>query len=256
MTRSDAPRSHEQEPIEFFLLGAGFSKAVSVAMPTLAELQVDVLARLGLSEDVLAPFGRNLEQWLSYLAVDQPWLTDSENLRNRATFAEASLAVHDSIRAAESAATGAAPEDWLARLAWDWCDRRAAVATFNYDVLVERMATELGRAGTWSDLYGMSLAERMPPGSSRFLSSNPPVGDVLTLYKLHGSVNWLYGGMHAPVSDRVVLAERSQRWEAQAQTQRDEGERWRAVYDDLVPLIIPPTGTKSGYYGNLSLRAQ
>lgn len=30
----------------------------------------------------------------------------------------------------------------------------------------------------------------------------------------------------------------------------------RPLYDDLVPLIVPPTGTKSTYYGNLSLRAQ
>lgn len=45
---------------DFYLLGAGFSKAINPVMPTLVELQDDVMARLGFGPDVLVPFGKAL----------------------------------------------------------------------------------------------------------------------------------------------------------------------------------------------------
>jgi hypothetical protein len=53
-------------------------------------------------QSVLAPFVKNLEQWLSYLSVDQPWPSYAENPRNRTTFHEASRAVQRCIHRAEA----------------------------------------------------------------------------------------------------------------------------------------------------------
>lgn len=92
---------------------------------------------------------------------------------------------------------------------------------------------------------------------SQYPTEQPP-SSVLRLFKLHGSTNWFYGGPDAPVTDRVVMTQASGWWPgspAEHSLPRSSG-RQTNLYDDLLPLIIPPTGTKGGYYGNRSLRAQ
>jgi hypothetical protein len=227
-------------------------------MPLLGELSEQVLAELNLPLDILSPFGGNLEEWLSYLSTDQPWLTDQENLRNRAQFRDASEAVHACITKCEDAAVLAAPPLWLERLVWHWCTTTPDIATYNYDLLLERLTTQLALTSTWGDLYGISLTERQAPGDSSMLSASRPAGSVYRLFKLHGSVNWFYGGPDAPVTERVVLTRDSGRWLGSGADSSEVGKRGRraAVHDDLLPLIVPPTGTKGVYYGNRSLRAQ
>ena len=78
------------EPI-VFVVGAGFSRAVSDQMPLTDELGEAALERL---RSVLPPRlalerlpkGMNFEAWLSQLAGDQPYLSDAENAENRAAF--------------------------------------------------------------------------------------------------------------------------------------------------------------------------
>ena len=67
------------------LLGAGFSKAVFQAMPLLDELRNALKERVTVPEEV-SVLGDNLEQWLSYLSLPQPWNAESANLRNKAFF--------------------------------------------------------------------------------------------------------------------------------------------------------------------------
>src|SRR3954466_59219 len=106
----------------FVLVGAGLSRALSADMPLLRQLGDEVLREMGLPPETLDAFDGNLEQWLSYLSVDQPWLSDPEILRNRATFREASLAVKGCIERAEQATLTRAAPAWYQRLVWDWCD--------------------------------------------------------------------------------------------------------------------------------------
>src|SRR4051794_1876345 len=120
---------------EFVLLGAGFSRALSNSMPLLRDLGKLVLNDLKQNQEVLRPFDSNLEQWLSYLSVDQPWLSDSNNMRNRALFDDASRSVQKCIADAEIEALSHPPKTWAARLVWDWCNRGCDIATFNYDLL-------------------------------------------------------------------------------------------------------------------------
>lgn len=238
----------------FVLLGAGFSRAISASMPLLADLAPEVLTELGEDATVLAPFGDNLEQWMSYLSVAQPWLDDAANLRNRAQFLEASKAVQRCINRAES--TVDYPDAWLERLIHEWCDSESVVATFNYDLLVERTTSTLGRVSTWLDLYGMPLDTRESPSRGLSYGYPRPPGPLFSLFKLHGSVNWSYGGFDAPPTDRVVQTHEELWWRQGGM--RDSAPSVGNIlrFDDLEPLIVPPTGTKGPYYGNRSLRGQ
>lgn len=243
----------------FYLLGAGFSKAMSPNMPLLNELRDAVLPRLDISRDgrlELGQFGQNFESWLSYLAVAQPWLTDSENFRNQALFLEASQQVSDVIREAQTAVLQERPKEWLVRLLVHWSNNSDDLCTFNYDTLIESGLVSLGYVSALSDIYRISLAQRWPPGSSGFLSSGAPPGPVPWIYKLHGSINWAYGGPHAPVSDQVTLVPSHSRWSVAPESAAERPRRDQVMHDDLLPLIIPPTTTKGDFYGNLSLRAQ
>lgn len=236
----------------FILLGAGFSRAISPRMPLLPDLAQQVLEALDEPPAVLTSFDNNLEQWLSYLSVNQPWLSEAANLRNRAIFLEASRAVQQCIDRAEARVTY--PEAWLERLVLDWCATQSTVATFNYDLLVERTTATLGRVSAWRDLYGAALDERQPPPRGLSYGHHLPPGPLYQLFKLHGSVNWGYGGLEAPPSERIVLTRTEQWWQAVDTDQ--EAKPDPALYDDLEPLIVPPTGTKGPYYGNRSLQGQ
>ena len=72
---------------DVFILGAGFSKAISSEMPTLAELServrdglLNYKFRLPVEIDNM---GDNIEAWMTYLSQRQPWLKEYENDKNR-----------------------------------------------------------------------------------------------------------------------------------------------------------------------------
>lgn len=239
----------------FVLLGAGFSKAISDAMPVMSQLAPKVLEILDLPPDTLDPFAGDLEQWLSYLSSDQPWLKDTENLANRSRFVAASEAVRDVIQSAEDEVVQQRCPSWLERLVVSWCATEATVVTFNYDLLIERAITELRLARFWPDIYRTPLVDRaasMVNGLS--FGHNPPPGPVLGLIKLHGSTNWGFSGLNAAPGEVPCLMSSGLTWS------RAEGKavepRFRSIYDDLHPMIVPPTGTKEAYYSSSSLRAQ
>jgi hypothetical protein len=239
------------------ILGSGFSRAISEAMPMMYELGTRVLEELDLEPTVLDEFGGNLEQWMSYLAVDQPWLTPPRNFENRARFGDVSDAVYNCIRRAEVEVleTIALP-DWLLRLAWTWCDKQAQVFTFNYDTLLERAVFDLSRLDTFGDLYAMPLVWRLAAGDGSRFGGEGPRGQVLSLYKLHGSVSWMFGGLNSPPNDQVLLRDDFLGWRIPALNDEPVSPRELSKYDDVVPLIIPPTLTKGPYYSNQSLRGQ
>jgi hypothetical protein len=186
----------------------------------------------------LIPYGNDLEQWLSLLSVDQPWLTDIENLSERVMFMRASTAVSECIREIEQEALETPLPSWLSRLVASWCAVSATVATFNYDVLVERALTAMGLVAEWADVYRVPLISRQL-GAFAGLSfgvMNPP-GPTLELLKLHGSTNWGYGGLHAPSSNVMCLLRPGQGWSPE--TKADDSPRNKGMFDDLQPMIVP-----------------
>ena len=72
---------------DVFILGAGFSKAISSEMPTLDELSREVKKSL-LRKNVAVPsefddLGNNIESWMTFLSQRQPWLKEYDNDYNR-----------------------------------------------------------------------------------------------------------------------------------------------------------------------------
>jgi hypothetical protein len=101
----DTPIS-ENDVRDVFVLGAGFSRAIHQGMPLMRELS-EVLAdqfRQAFGEmDWRLPLLRdNVEVALSLLSEDQPWLSESENLRNRALFIEIAQHLSSQLRAFRS----------------------------------------------------------------------------------------------------------------------------------------------------------
>jgi hypothetical protein len=73
---------------DIFLLGAGFSRAVFNGMPLMKELSEGLRKTIHPINRRLLRSEDDLEMWLTYLAQSHPWLTEAQNLRNRAQFLE------------------------------------------------------------------------------------------------------------------------------------------------------------------------
>ena len=207
-----------------YLLGAGFSRAISDQMPIMDQLSEAVRDRLkdrnipGVDTAVAA----NFEQWLSYLLERPPWLSTADQESNRAGFFAVSDAVHRilSERQGDAVEQAECPE-WLRRLVDYWQKTDATVITFNYDNLVElawRMYAASGepakdpehptqphpdglrRARLWTDLFPMPI----PSPRSRFavVFGSEPRSTGLKLLELHGS---LVGATQARMAPRATL---------------------------------------------------
>ena len=213
-----------------FLLGAGFSRAISSGMeppermPNMLELSDAVVENLranGRSEirGLGTPLMKNFEQWLSYLVETPPWLSEAEQARNRADFLDVSLAVHEVLEARQRLTVMRNPcPDWLIRLVQKWHELEETVITFNYDQFVELAwlrhtpdPIPADRKRGSIDLYPVPLApvgarvgnvEVFNAGGLMILNVSPPP-DGLKLLKLHGSLGWWYSGPNSPPGDMV-----------------------------------------------------
>ena len=191
------------EPI-VFVVGAGFSRAVSDRMPLTDQLGENALAALrSLLPPRLAlerlPRGLNFEAWLSQLAGDQPYLPDAENAENRAAFQRFSEAIADIIGTrVQEALANPYPEWLLSHLSVPPTITLATVITFNYDTLIECMvATPTGILGNpdlqgqlWQGVGWTELTGGLPPPGDSGLPAEKV--DTLRLLKLHGSLNWYW----------------------------------------------------------------
>ncbi|WIE85094.1 SIR2 family protein [Curtobacterium sp. MCPF17_021] len=217
---------------------------------------VDAVSEGDIDLGPLSRFGNDLEQWMSFLSVDQPWLSAADNYANRSTFLRLSDQINKQIMDAEERAVASTPPEWLIRFVWEMSDREASLFTFNYDTLLERGLSLLRRTSTWADLYGAPLSTRTAPSSGLVLGPDEPKGLIPMIYKLHGSINWSFSGLEGPPNDPIVMTSEGRRWDAVHQPLRQQAPRYQHLYDDLVPLIVPPTYSKGPYFFNRSLRAQ
>lgn len=251
-----------------YLIGAGFSRAISECMPLTTELSKAVEDKLA-NRDVPGagtPISSDFERWLSFLIERPPWLYAAEQEHNRAAFLEVTRAVHAILTQCQVAAVesqGNVPV-WLAGLVRYWQQSDATVITFNYDCLVElawRLHAAPGEAVAdgsraaqpWANLYPVPI----PPFTSRFTHVNyrlpPPLGVGMSLLKLHGSLSWRYPGPNGSSSDLIYEAGGvlNCRWNAKSLAPVYSEE----YSTDLEPMIVPPAAVKSPYYTNGILQA-
>ncbi|WP_290049961.1 SIR2 family protein [Amycolatopsis solani] len=237
-----------------YLLGSGFSRAISEHMPTMDGLSVAIrndLSARGLpalpGQDT--PLADNFEQWLSYLVEEPPWLAEGQTYRNRGAFSDVAESLHSVLSALQLQVTTDAPPAWLATLVRHWQAVGSTVITFNYDLLVEKSWLALERGHGWGDLYPVAIA----PIGSRVAAVWGSEGNKggLRLLKLHGSLNWRYSGPSSPPGDQVFDVGYAP-WDGSGIPRTDDSEELSA---DKVPMIVPPAAVKSPYYVNNTIRA-
>jgi hypothetical protein len=226
---------------DLFILGAGFSKAVSlhmpleIQMPLLSELAVEVEHRLALNNKkhpVCDLFPKELELWLSFLLDDHPWLTEGENLQNREIGFAALRIISNRLFVAEFVMVGNGCPEWFTKLVEYWRSSRASVLTLNYDSLVERCAASSGM--NCQDLYPVPLI------SLRQGTAAVARGPAFTLFKMHGSSSWFYSGAESALGEPIYYLPYGS-WE-------DQVEDSAILVKDKRPFIVPPRFNKATYF--------
>lgn len=261
-------------PRRVFILGAGFSKAVSNAMPLTDELGAMVIARLADRGETLPVHltRGHFEDWLSRLAEDQPDQWEEENFRSRGHFAVLARTIGEVLDECEQEALSG--NRWLT----GWLDRfvavmhawRSTVITFNYDTLIER-AVDAQRLLDFDhdgeQVLSCDVIGQVPP---------PPTGSVggpfssFRLLKLHGSLAWWWApedvtgttvvrwpredGEHLAPAPRFrdVIKYPSpppRVTEAPAAAETEEQRRSRLL-PGRTRFLVPPAALKSRYYTN------
>ena len=214
---------------ELFIIGAGFSRAISDSMPLLPDLTDAArgsMERDGLPSNsgVMTPEGEfkplrtpsetgaisrienNVETWLSCLLDPAPFVRASSRWSQRALALEIIEALRQSIDMGESRTLTKDPPAWTMMLAEYWVRHGSSIVTFNCDTLVERAITEyfkrMSLPCTSAHLFPFFTDATRPgypggypelPCPDCVIPRDPPYY-LTSVYKLHGSVNWYYSG--------------------------------------------------------------
>jgi hypothetical protein len=250
-----------------YILGAGFSKAVSNEMPTLMDLPQALRsysARKARGDDTVAELDQlgsigNVEMILTYLVQAKPWLSESANLRARALFLDVTRLIADLIHDRMCACFQKLNEaPWLNLLMKSWHRNRDTVITFNYDMIVETAAGKVVDPIDLPGIYGVPLT----PASLRARGAGTGLipSKSFTLLKLHGSTGWFYSGS-SEFSGETIFAvfpngptywDDSESPEARCSSKAREDEF--AAVRDKFPLIVPPVFEKGVISGHETLR--
>ncbi|TFB88216.1 hypothetical protein E3O44_05955 [Cryobacterium algoricola] len=235
-----------------WLLGAGFSRAASSAMPLTDELGREALEELrrqrpnlSFAAPQFSAAGLTFEAWLTWLAERQPYEDEPEAYAQLAVFTATQAAIAEVLRRRETSASTdlAAWFDAFIDLAHH---AQTPIITLNYDTLVEQGLYQRGYRDEREFLQPMDAVVGFPNGRGMFMAV--PQGFVrhptLRVYKLHGSTDWHYfpGDTSGATLDRIEVGP------------------GRAM-EDLVPVIggrspfiVPPTSSKSRYFDNPKTR--
>lgn len=236
---------------DVFVLGAGFSRAVSESMPLTDELGNACLAVHDLGADQRIPCGGfregNFETWLSQLADEQPYFSVQENLENQALFLRFSEGIAEVLGERVQMTLAQGYPEWLAVFLGTAHRLRTTVITFNYDTLIECLVAT-GLLDEWGSepLFWAELSGNVPgwpPGDVRFTATP---ADTFRLLKLHGSLNWYWTPGD---STGVSVARRSLPGYFRAPQPYSEEVRRREL-PGRVPFVVPPSVSKSTYYRN------
>lgn len=241
---------------DVLILGAGFSRAVSEAMPLTDGLGDSVLQRLEPDRPKVGPFQDGyFEAWLSRIGEDQPDLSAAENLTNRALFQRCSDALAEILdECTQAVPDSSLTSSWMQRLLGVLHARQSAVITFNQDTLLER-AIGLTELYSWDARFQIRIGQQTQASWHNAVEQRPPLLPgrftetalpTFRLLKLHGSTNWYWraGDQSGATVARWFLTGTV----SAAEAFPDEASARRRAMPGRVPLIIPPTAAKSSYY--------
>jgi hypothetical protein len=244
-----------------YIVGAGFSKAISSEMPVTSELNTDVL---NLFKDRFPqdykffPVVDDIELLLTYLAEPQPWLAERQTLKNRSNFLLLSELISDVLLARQKRAlteiNGNKENVWALKLIKRWYSERTTVISLNYDVLIEylfNLSELIGKhARPYKEIYPMEISPISTRGGVGLMGGYP-INSSLLLYKLHGSINWLYSGAEEFYGEQIYDIGLEDLVKHDSVLKELAGVRARYRYSvDKVPLIVPPTNHKEKFFKN------
>ena len=249
---------------DVFILGAGFSKAISRQMPTMVELGAAVRERLagvtGFSSAIPDSLGDNIELWMTYLSQPQPWLREPEVDLHRSLGGRIRQSIAAVIEECTLLASASLAPDWLRRLILAWHRREAIVITLNYDTLVEKAARDLSVSET--EKKGVLQPAYIYPPYFANIASRSGVGlwrrgvlRTFRLLKLHGSVNWHYSGREDFHGETIFFSDVSEFGPVPDEAARyAQDQRLRDMAADKETLLIPPVAEKTTYFNNETVR--
>ena len=251
---------------EVFILGAGFSKAISSEMPVLKELSLLVLGRYkhtnSIPSDVRRMLEEDFEKALTFLAQDKPWLPETENLRHKALYLDLTQVIRGILhkKSRDSVVWGSnRPELWLEALITYWHNNRCTVITLNYDTLIERVAGSINWKGRSRAIHTGQLYPVHFTRAGQRGATFAGIGQIKTfkLFKLHGSTNWFYSGRSNFFGEELYYVPCIGGLDGtfDAAEGRDPEEIDWANISDKIALIIPPTLDKSAFFQHESLRS-
>ena len=227
-----------------FLLGAGFSKAISNQMPTTKELY-NLLEGLigpadGFTREAYDYASGNAETLLSYYAIPSPHDDPIETLRKRrvAALIEIGIGVTITDRETKAEAFGLNPNANI--LLKKWHQDRSHILTTNYDTLVERIASQHDLF--YTDLYPIPITNATVRDGGAIAGSEYP--DTFTLYKLHGSTAW-YKSQNESTSDSIYGLPHNLVGDP----------RYQKFVADKRRFIVPPVLDKSSLLSHESIRS-
>ena len=241
---------------DLFILGAGFSKAISDSMPTMAELSSAILEnreKVGLPMAELARLDNNIERWMTYLSQSQPWLKTLENARNKAFAGQLREQIKEIIDDRTTSAARSDSPDWLKCLIRAWHERRATVITLNYDTLIERASRELPIV---DKIRRILAGEMYPPYFANIQSRSgaavwgKETTDTFLYLKLHGSTNWYYSGRDEFYGETIFYSDVP----SLGSDDLAEEKALSALSRDKEALIIPPVTEKTTYFNNETVK--
>ena len=237
---------------DVFILGAGFSKAISRRMPTMAELTSAIKARFADAGDLQLPallqlgLDDNIELWMTYLSQDQPWLGKSSNQYNKALATRINDFIAEIIIDETTHVVKEPLPSWFRSLVQAWHEKSATVITLNYDTLVERAAIS-NSALSLSHIYPENFANIRSIGNTLW---GADALDTFRYYKLHGSVNWHYSGREEFYGETIYYSDVTG-WGG---VDSDHERQSRGPVADKEMLIIPPVSEKTSYFNNEYVR--
>lgn len=255
---------------DVFILGAGFSKAVSSKMPITKELSREVLEwyklQNGIDLNIRNMIEEDFEKALTFLASDKPWLSETENLRHRALYLDLTTVIRYWFlqKSRDPSVWGNnRPPNWLEALIAYWHNNQSSVITLNYDTLLERVAS-----ATYSpkrptipttNLYPIRLtpaALQNDPVQTRCIETEKRM-ETFKLFKLHGSINWFYSGRPEFFGEQLYFVPCNGGLDG-VFDMVDGSDPDRVDWHRLggkPPLIVPPTLNKSAFFQHESLRS-
>lgn len=198
-------------------------------------------------DELLELLSPDFELLMTYLASDHPWLSESQNLTNRARFLALAHNIALVILDCQNEAVSVECPPWLPPLVGAWHERRATVSTFNYDTLVEKVFRELHPRWSHLLLYRVPITPMLSRTAAVLAG---PDEETFWYLKLHGSVSWYYSGAGQFYGEQIYDIAPTAGW------QPDGIADLLTTNPDKTRLIVPPTTQKSTFFANETVRAQ